>query len=117
MNAFGRDKRESFGQIEPGLGPKIGERTDTGSVVFGPAFFQNQMEQLMIFFHLKRELSADYTDYADFSTVGKRSRPPGSWILAPDSSSLSAAKDDSPGFQPWVIERFVTITFGMEREN
>jgi hypothetical protein len=28
----------------------------------------------MIFFHLKRELSADYTDSADFSTVGRRSR-------------------------------------------
>jgi len=59
----------------------------------------------MIFFHLKRELSADYTDSADFSTVGKRSRrlekesgvriqadvakggdgAESAWILAPDS--------------------------------
>ena len=50
----------------------------------------------MVFFHLKIELSADYTDYADFSMAGKRLAESGAriqevscWGEAPERSGAS----------------------------
>ena len=41
MHALGRQKRETFGKIKSGLGPKIGDRADAGAIFFGFAFFKN----------------------------------------------------------------------------
>jgi hypothetical protein len=62
----------------------------------------------MIFFHLKRELSADYTDYADFSTVGSDRvlLAAGFWPLTPPSDE----RDSSLPFQNNRVNRKVTAT-------
>jgi hypothetical protein len=56
MNALSRDQRKTLRQIKSSLSAKIREGTDTSSIVFWPASFQNQTEQLMVFFHRKENI-------------------------------------------------------------
>jgi len=41
MDAFGREKGETFSKIKSSLGAKIGDGANTSAVFFGFAFFKN----------------------------------------------------------------------------
>jgi hypothetical protein len=56
MNALSRDQRKTLRQIKSSLSAKIREGTDTSSIVFWPASFQDQTEQLMVFFHREENI-------------------------------------------------------------
>jgi len=51
MNALGSQKRKPFRKLESRLGSKIRDRTYAGAIVFAPAFFQNQPQQIVVFSH------------------------------------------------------------------
>jgi hypothetical protein len=51
MNTLGRQQRESAGEIKSSLRPKIRDCSYTSSVFFRFAFFKNEAEQVVVFFH------------------------------------------------------------------
>ena len=51
MYSLSRDQGEAIGEIEPHLSTERGNCTHTGSVLFRFAFFEDQMEQFLVFFH------------------------------------------------------------------